>query len=338
MKQLGVVDTDRPSDVCEVQNINVNSGCVSQGPVDFRYTCDTEGGSSGSPVVLYDSNKIIGLHHCGGGCGGNLGVMIKNIADAIADDLIRVPTGAPVPTAAPEPTASPSLNPTGTCVTNFRLTVKTDNYATETGFKLKGDDNHVYMTKDPDVNFSSNTEYNFDPVCIPAQGYEFTITDSYGDGICCAYGQGFYRYTVDDTDISYQGGEFTNEEKTNFDVQLSPPVSDSDDTPSQSPVSSGPCDHLFKMTVQIDNNGGQTSYQLRDDDDTVVFDKSDLSSGSTVEEEACLNEGKKYTYTITDEDGICCSSGSGSYVLSLNNELLAGGGEFESHEKVTFRV
>ncbi|WP_133884253.1 serine protease [Glycomyces sp. NRRL B-16210] len=33
---------------------------------DLAYLCDTEGGSSGSPVVSRDSGKVVGLHHLGG--------------------------------------------------------------------------------------------------------------------------------------------------------------------------------------------------------------------------------------------------------------------------------
>jgi len=87
MKQLGIVDTNStPEKVCKVKSINQN-GCTSGQNVDFRYTCDTEGGSSGSPVVLYESNKIIGLHHCGGACNGNMGVMINNIMNEISGYL-----------------------------------------------------------------------------------------------------------------------------------------------------------------------------------------------------------------------------------------------------------
>lgn len=34
-------------------------------PVDFGHTCDTKGGSSGSPVFDFDAMKVIGLHHLG---------------------------------------------------------------------------------------------------------------------------------------------------------------------------------------------------------------------------------------------------------------------------------
>merc|ERR1712232_647431 len=333
MKQLGIVDTYQSEGVCKVKSINQN-GCTSSQNVDLRYTCDTEGGSSGSPVVLYDNNKIIGLHHCGGACNGNMGVMIKNIVDEIADDLITGPTAAPVPT------VPPTAAPTGTCYgNNFRLILKTDNYPAETQFTLQDGNDQVMMNLgSTGVTLAQNTEYSFDPVCLPPQSYTFVITDSYGDGICCSYGEGFYKYTVDLTSISHEGGEFDANEETEFVVNsspTSPPV-----TNSISPTSSttGPCDFPFAMTVEVDNVGGQTSYELIQDNDSLVFSNSNLSGGTTAQEEVCLDQGHKYTYKITDPDDICCSSGSGSYLLTLNDKLLMKGGEFEEYEQVIFRV
>jgi V8-like Glu-specific endopeptidase len=33
---------------------------------DVSYHCDTEGGSSGSPVISRETNRVIALHHFGG--------------------------------------------------------------------------------------------------------------------------------------------------------------------------------------------------------------------------------------------------------------------------------
>merc|ERR1712232_1010440 len=219
----------------------------------------------------------------------------------------------------------------------------TDNYPAETQFTLQDGNDQVMMNLgSTGVTLSANTEYSFDPVCLPPQSYTFIITDSYGDGICCGYGQGFYKYTVDLTSISHGGGDFGANEETEFIVNSAPtqpPVSPTQ-SPSVSPTSSttGPCDFPFAMTVEVDNVGGQTSYELIQDNDTLVFSNSNLSGGTTAQEEVCLDQGHKYTYKITDPDGICCSSGSGSYLLTLNDKLLMKGGEFEEYEQVIFRV
>merc|ERR1712151_157825 len=329
-------------------------GCTSGQNVDMRYTCDTEGGSSGSPVVLYESNTIIGLHHCGGGCNGNMGVMIKNIVDEIADDLITGPTAAPVPTI--PPTAAPSATCNGK---KFRLTVKTDNYGGEISFDLKSGNTLIWEMPDA---LSSNTEYVYPPLCLDPNPYEFTITDTYGDGICCNYGEGFYRYTVDGTDIVKEGGEFTNSDVSTFVIEsdgpipTSPPVTNPTSPPVTSPTSppvtnptsppvtnpTSPPDTcntgLFKIMLWIDSNSGETAYKLKTEDNTLLFGDADLAGNQIVTKEACLDEGEKYIFKITDQDGICCDSGIGSYTLTLDGRLLAQGGQFSEYERVTFRI
>jgi hypothetical protein len=69
---------------------------------DFAYICDTEGGSSGAPVMSADTHKVVGLHHCGGGCGDNYAIPFKYIYNdvmAIVNDDIAT---------AVEPTPSPT--------------------------------------------------------------------------------------------------------------------------------------------------------------------------------------------------------------------------------------
>jgi len=64
--------------------------------------------------------------------------------------------------------------------------------------------------------------------------------DSYGDGICCNYGQGGYTVKVDD-EVVAEGGEFTAEETKTFSVGTDTPVTSptsSPVTPPTSPVTS----------------------------------------------------------------------------------------------------
>lgn len=84
----------------------------SGGPGDVGYYCDTQGGSSGSPVVRYSDHYVIALHHCRGNptctnSGGqeNRGVPI----DAIIADL-----GSLLPSSAVVNTCAANLNLTAT--------------------------------------------------------------------------------------------------------------------------------------------------------------------------------------------------------------------------------
>lgn len=60
--------------------------CATGGPPDVGYFADTQGGSSGSPVLGYSDDKIVALHHCRGNAActstagdPNRGVPIQNI-------------------------------------------------------------------------------------------------------------------------------------------------------------------------------------------------------------------------------------------------------------------
>jgi hypothetical protein len=46
--------------------------------------------------------------------------------------------------------------------------------------------------------------------------YEFVILDSFGDGICCAYGNGSYTLTAQNGDVIITGGQFQSEERKTF--------------------------------------------------------------------------------------------------------------------------
>ena len=68
---------------------SLNEPPCSGGPGDVGYFADTQGGSSGSPVLGYSDNKVVALHHCAN-C-PNRGVPI----DAVIADLgNNVPPGA----------------------------------------------------------------------------------------------------------------------------------------------------------------------------------------------------------------------------------------------------
>ncbi|MCP2250794.1 trypsin-like serine peptidase [Lentzea aerocolonigenes] len=82
LKKLSLRDNNNGGGYCVVRAVRVN-GNVSQS--DISYMCDTEGGSSGSPVLSRRTHKVIGLHHFGG-C-PNQGVRIDLVAAQISSLL-----------------------------------------------------------------------------------------------------------------------------------------------------------------------------------------------------------------------------------------------------------
>ncbi len=62
----------------------------------------------------------------------------------------------------------------------------------------------------------------YDTLLLPAgEEITFTIYDSWGDGICCWLGWGFYQLSYENT-ILAEGGEFTSSESTSFTVPGDP--------------------------------------------------------------------------------------------------------------------
>jgi hypothetical protein len=80
------VFSDHSSDAsgfCEV--FSLNSPACSGGPGDIGYFCDTQGGSSGSPVLAYSDHRVVSLHHCAN-C-PNRGLDITDVIASIGDNL-----------------------------------------------------------------------------------------------------------------------------------------------------------------------------------------------------------------------------------------------------------
>ena len=112
-----------------------------------------------------------------------------------------------------QPTNSTPPNPgPGTCNDHdTTVTLTTDNYASETSWEIRDSGNQVVLSNG---SLANNTSYS-EQVCLLDGDYTFTITDSYGDGICCQYGSGSYTVEVDGQTL-FSGGQFGSSEAHNF--------------------------------------------------------------------------------------------------------------------------
>jgi len=96
------------------------------------------------------------------------------------------------------------------------LTITFDNYPEETSWDIKdGSGNVVYSGGTYGSEADGSTKVI--NMCIDTGCYTFTMKDSYGDGMCCSYGNGSYSFTKDsDGSILASGGSFQSSEATNF--------------------------------------------------------------------------------------------------------------------------
>ena len=115
--------------------------------------------------------------------------------------------------------------------TSFQvLTVEllTDNYGYETYWEVTNEMGEVLafggneivgpnggglrVANPADPTAYGNNELVTQEVIVPASGcYFMKVVDDYGDGICCSYGEGYFRLSDPDGNILAQGGNFANE-------------------------------------------------------------------------------------------------------------------------------
>jgi thiol-disulfide isomerase/thioredoxin len=86
------------------------------------------------------------------------------------------------------------------------LELRTDAYPYETTWQLLGPQGEV-IAEDPVGTYSSHSVYTYQFDLESGACYVLQVHDSFGDGICCSSGQGYYKLIVDGTVIA-QGGDF----------------------------------------------------------------------------------------------------------------------------------
>ena len=104
--------------------------------------------------------------------------------------------------------------------TDITVTIVSDRYGSETTWSI-GDGSVTYMNGGPYNDLSSNGTTPQAPVVgtiPPNTCVTFKIEDSYGDGMCCSYGNGSYTVTDGLGNIIMQGGEFSTLEEIKFET------------------------------------------------------------------------------------------------------------------------
>ena len=101
----------------------------------------------------------------------------------------------------------------GSCILggeDLTLTLLTDNYPGETTWTVSDLNGNIVAQGGPYA--ATGTEY-VEQICIDPGCYTVTINDSFGDGMCCAYGEGGYTISSGGTVLG-AGGEFGATEST----------------------------------------------------------------------------------------------------------------------------
>lgn len=97
------------------------------------------------------------------------------------------------------------------------LDITTDDYGSETTWEVQDASGNVVYSGGPytDVNGGQQFSYSF---CLEPGCYDLVVYDSYGDGMCCSYGNGGFDVTDNNGQSLTSGGSFTFQTTNNFCV------------------------------------------------------------------------------------------------------------------------
>jgi hypothetical protein len=150
--------------------------------------------------------------------------------------------------------------------TNLNLSILFDDYPAETSWEIKDDLNVVVANGGTYDSQAAGSSLNI-PLCLFDGCYILTFSDVYGDGICCAYGNGNYNLTNTSSGVSLaQGGSFASTDVTNFCLGSG---TNSQFTTHSDAISGGSSFAMFPNPVEDDlfieyNSEKEVSYQVFD--------------------------------------------------------------------------
>jgi hypothetical protein len=110
---------------------------------------------------------------------------------------------------------------------NIIVKVTTDQYGTESSWKIRRSNNTVVASGGPytDLAAAGTTVQPNVSVTLPSNDcYSFEMSDAYGDGMCCLYGQGGYEVTTSTGIVILSGGEFVTIDKKRINYNYTAPL------------------------------------------------------------------------------------------------------------------
>ena len=175
---------------------------------------------------------------------------------------------------------------------NMTLIIKTDNYGSETSFKIFGPDGIAVLSGGPFTNTSTEHTFMFSPTTLGC--YRLEVYDSYGDGINNGYGAGYFKLMAENgTQIFRDNGKFGSQATYMIDVTS---LVDIEEYTSETAIYPNPATDVINITtdnqvqrVEIFNMQGQL-VKVESGEVTSVSVK-DLANGL-------------YTLKLTTDNGV----------------------------------
>lgn len=169
------------------------------------------------------------------------------------------------------------------CEAEVQLTLQLDQYPDETSWEIRTTTGEVLLSGGPYPSSDRNKKLVLNE-CLPAECLVFEIKDSYGDGICCNYINGFYELKDANGKLLISGGNFGNSETKTFCLNNTPSPLTIAVTETKDVTCNGGQDGL----IRVEASGGSGFYTYR------------WQNGQTTPFLQNLNSG---TYRVTVNDG-----------------------------------
>jgi trypsin len=202
------------------------------------------------------------------------------------------------------PASCPPTGGSNTGDNEVVIEVKYDNYPSETGWTLR-DSAGTLIAGQSTGSFSTGSGTVSKTAFVAEGAYTFELSDTFGDGICCQYGSGEFKITVNGEPVVVaSNGEFENVTRETFDV-----------------VGFGSGSVDYRLDVIYDNFPEETSWSLKSLTTGAVAAASGFGEvtelGFSLSDAVVLVPGDEYQLIILDSvgDGMCCAYGEGSIAL-----------------------
>ena len=142
--------------------------------------------------------------------------------------------------------------------TQVHLELLTDDYAQETSWEFRSLDGTILYSFGPyEEDTDDNTIFNYSFDVAYNECYFFEIFDTYGDGICCGFGNGYYSLTADDNSVIASGGEFEFNELTE-EIGIGEPLGVNDILAQNLILYPNPTQGILNVTIK--NGNGNFNY------------------------------------------------------------------------------
>ena len=338
-KELAIFDSSTSSGRCQILDVT-SPGCTNASANDYAYTCDTELGSSGSPVISNRTNQVIALHHCGTeynctftSTTSNQGVpvieLFPHIGPYIYPDLFNTTTTTTTTAAIATSIVDGATNVTIQTTINTTTNPSTSNPITTAPTTIPTKPMTATPTTTPTVAMMLTTTTTH-PTIVSSSP---TIMPSTND-------------SKTSLPVLYSSQQQMTEPPSNIATTLNRTTTTITATSSSSSSSSSSCKFPLTFHLTTDRFGPETTWTLESIQQQQQQNSTILASGGGYDSQRnytdllCLPHAGKYLFSMKDEfhDGICCMYGNGSYSISFNGTILTMGGRYHTWDNTTFVV